>query len=303
MLSDALICWEDIIRKSGTRAGASRYAGHSLTNDVRIGSEFQPPDEGYCWHGLNRGVPARHSTLTFQWTLEGEGVFEMGGKSYPQNPGQAFLVRIPSDHEYRVADKGPGWKFFYIILKTPWIVERLTQDATELSSTFPVPFDSRLALETLHFFQQTYAGLLKDRFDAEKAMFNWVVEAQRHMHQVRHPCDDREGILEQARQFYAENRMRSFGVEDFARRLGMSRVGISLKFQKITGQTPAAWFLEQRLNEAITLLGQGHKLEHVARNTGFADANHFCKVFKRAYHVSPGQFRKMIAVRTLSGGS
>ena len=38
------------------------------------------------------------------------------------------------------------------------------------------------------------------------------------------------------------------------------------------------------------LRDSGHKLGTIAQETGFAKANHLCKVFRRHFHLSPAIF-------------
>jgi transcriptional regulator GlxA family with amidase domain len=50
-----------------------------------------------------------------------------------------------------------------------------------------------------------------------------------------------------------------------------------------------------RLEEVARQLVQTDAtLATVASETGFADANHLCKAFRRHYHLSPGTFRKQM---------
>ena len=50
-----------------------------------------------------------------------------------------------------------------------------------------------------------------------------------------------------------------------------------------------------RLEEVACRLAQTDvTLAALASETGFADANHLCKVFRRYYHLSPGAFRKQM---------
>jgi AraC-like DNA-binding protein/mannose-6-phosphate isomerase-like protein (cupin superfamily) len=292
--------WDKIIGQFGQTFGLSRYTGNSVMIDDRsfgVGAEYQPPDADYRWHGLRRGGTAKHRWVSFQWTIEGEGILRVGKREHAQRAGQALLVPVPSDHEYRISPTGTGWKFFYVMVTIPWIVDRLGAITKDLDYTFPIEPSSRLALETLNTIHQSYSGIFEDRYETEKMIANWAIEVQRHLHHLQHPEDDREAMLAKALAFYERNKSRSFGVEDFAKHLGMTRVAASLHFQKITGRTPAAHFMELRLKDAITLLGQGLKLQHVASDTGFADANHFCKVFRRVYHVSPGQYRRMMGIQ------
>lgn len=303
MPADPNQIWNTIITEFGRATGKARYTGRSAAIEdgrVGVGAEFHPPTDDYRWHGLKRSTTIANSWLTFQWTLEGEGELEIGGKVYPQTTNNAFLVQVPSNHEYRIRKTGPGWKFFYVFVKSPWMAQRLLPAMHEMSYSFPVLPSSRLAIETLHLIEQAFAGILENRFEAEKSVLAWTVEVRRHAYHLRHPDDHGEGIIAQALQFYEENKGRSFGVQDFANFLGMNRTRVSTNFQKLTGQSPAAFFLELRLKDAISLLADGLKLQVIARETGFADANHFCKVFRRIYHVSPGEFRKMIAMKPTS---
>jgi len=267
-----------------------------------MGAEYQPPNIPYRWNGLEREVPLHKRHIDFQWTIEGEGMLRVGSHNYPQTAGTAFAVQVPSDHEYRIVENGPGWKFFFIRIDDPGLTDQLCKTVEEIHWSFPLPSTTRLAMETLHYFQQAYGGELQDPFDADKATLDWVVELRRHIHHLIHPAKSRTEILESAQAFYHGNKTRSFGVEDFASSIGMTRTRASECFHKQTGKTLAAYFLELRLRDAVAMLGQGHKLQHIAQETGFADANHLCKSFKRIYHTTPGRFRSILGAEHRSEG-
>ncbi len=77
----------------------------------------------------------------------------------------------------------------------------------------------------------------------------------------------------------------------------MSRSAFSHHFRNSTGMTPALFATRVRLEEALNrLLHSDQKLESIAEMTGFGDATHFCKVFRRHYYVSPGEYRKRLGV-------
>jgi len=77
----------------------------------------------------------------------------------------------------------------------------------------------------------------------------------------------------------------------------LERTTFSRNFKATTGISPSAFITEIRLEEAVKLLRTEAKLEEVAASTGFADANHFCKVFRRHFHSSPGSYRRLILKR------
>ncbi|MEW6644215.1 MAG: helix-turn-helix transcriptional regulator [Pseudomonadota bacterium] len=80
-------------------------------------------------------------------------------------------------------------------------------------------------------------------------------------------------------------------VSEMAARMGMSREGFSRSFSKRWGMPPHAFRLARRLNRARQMLRSGEAIAAVAAETGFADQSHFGRWFRRAFGVTPGQYR------------
>lgn len=62
-------------------------------------------------------------------------------------------------------------------------------------------------------------------------------------------------------------------------------------FKKTTGLTPGEYQLSVRVHKARTLLLRGHPVQQVAIATGFHDAAHMNRSFRRITGMSPGSFR------------
>ena len=71
----------------------------------------------------------------------------------------------------------------------------------------------------------------------------------------------------------------------------MSRYQLIRAFRAVTGMTPHAWQMNQRVNLARKLIQKGDGIASVAHTLGFADQAHFQRVFKAHAGVTPGQFR------------
>ena len=88
---------------------------------------------------------------------------------------------------------------------------------------------------------------------------------------------------------------KALDVNALAAEYGMSRTHFSHLFRARTGLTPAHFATEVRIHEAARMLLETRTpLKQIAVACGFANANHFCKVFRRIQHVSPKSYRRTV---------
>ena len=83
----------------------------------------------------------------------------------------------------------------------------------------------------------------------------------------------------------------SIALEELARLTNLSRYQVIRTFRAVTGMTPHAWQLNQRINLAKERLRHGDDISATAQSLGFADQAHFQRVFKAHTGVTPGSFR------------
>ena len=91
-----------------------------------IGLERRENPSDYHWDGLLRGGRAEAPFFIFQYTLDGFGIFEQGGKSHRIEAGRSFVAVVPSAHRYYLPADSPGWTFVWFLLPHPYIVRRMT---------------------------------------------------------------------------------------------------------------------------------------------------------------------------------
>ena len=73
----------------------------------------------------------------------------------------------------------------------------------------------------------------------------------------------------------------------------MSRTSFYNKLKALTGQPPADYIKEFRLNMAAQLLQEKkYSITEVAEMTGFCDSKYFREVFKKRFNVSPSKYGK-----------
>lgn len=124
-------------------------------------------------------------------------------------------------------------------------------------------------------FLEVLAGLLTAGPQTAAAEPSWVVQARTLL----------EGNLES-----------SIRGTDVAQAVGMSEQSFRKQFQAATGQAPAHYRLQKRLDAAAGLLRHSQlSNKEIAASLGFADAFHFSRLFSKHRKMSPRAFRAMAA--------
>jgi AraC-like DNA-binding protein len=244
----------------------------------------------YYWDGLKRGT---EPYLVVQYTLSGYGCLSEGGNIHRLTAGRAFSVSVPSAHAYYLPPDSPEWTFFWINIRHPYLVNRIGRQQKLGGNVLTIPADSRLMARMLTLFEGFCHPIYPDAIAHEQALFDFMFEYERFVHHLVYPAPEREGLLAEVRDALLPDLARPLGVAELAAARGMSRSRFSHHFKATTGVSPAHYLKQLRLEEAThRLLHTDQKLEEIASATGFANANHLCKVFRRHFHLSPGEFRR-----------
>ena len=82
-------------------------------------------------------------------------------------------------------------------------------------------------------------------------------------------------------------------LEDIADSASISTREATRCFKRIRGKSPVDYLIEYRLGRAQLLLRDtDESITDIALQTGFSDSAYFGKMFKRYFHITPGEFRK-----------
>ncbi len=248
----------------------------------------------YYWDGLERLGPRDLPHVYFQFTLAGFGCFEEYGRPPQQiGPGMAFFAIIPSQHRYYLPPESPGWTFGWIGLFHPYLLSRITQQVSATGPVVRTPPSCPLIKRAIRLVRGAYEKDFRDRLEVEGALFAFVLAFERMVQEAR--SAEAKSLLEDVRRGVRENLTHPLPVEAIAREHGMSRSAFSHFFRARTGTSPARYATEVRVAEAARLLATTRlPLLEIAERCGFANANHFGKVFRRFRNQSPGAFRRWV---------
>jgi AraC-like DNA-binding protein len=229
-----------------------------------------------------------------QLGLAGWGHLERdGGKPEILGPGRMFLGPVPSAHRCRLPRESPGWSFAWISSSHPYLSERLAKQAAAAGHVFDLPPAGQLTASIIRLVRGAIRKDFRDQFEAELALFELVVAFERFIQESREGVSDGRRLLDQVRSLVLARLPKNLGVNSLAAEFGLSRSYFGQFFREKTGVIPSHFATEVRIQEAARmLLDSRAPLKTIATACGFADATHFCKVFRRFRHMSPQSFRR-----------
>ncbi len=242
-------------------------------------------------------VPQTNTVAAFYvlLTLSGFGNFQVQGEAPLRiGPGQALFVLNPSRHRCDLPEDSPGWTFVWIGICHPYLRSRISKQVEATGHLLDVRPDGELMTRVLRLLRGTVKKEFRDHFEAELALFEFVVTFERSAQQVQEGGIEQQRLVDEVRSHIIAKLPKAIAVGTLAAEFGMSRSHFSHLFRERTGLTPAHFATEVRIQEAIRmLLDTRVPLQTIAEACGFSSASHFCKVFRRHRHLSPSAFRQV----------
>ena len=272
--------------------------GHFLIFDSRChigwGYDSRQPGSDYLCEG-RQGL-GEQTRVVFQFTLDGRGEYSEKKKSWSVDPGWGLTVMHPSTYRYFLPPKA-HWSFFWVIVQHPVVVKRFEELRKKEDPVQPWPIGSRALEAAATLFEALCRGQISNIWDFEERVFAWLWETERELYSRRYPENEQQQLLEKIRGAVLRRLDHPPSVSDLAVLHQMERTTFSRKFKAATGQSPAAFIAEVRLQESLKQLSAGAKLKEIAAATGFADATHFSKAFRQHFNISPGAYRSILGMR------
>ena len=263
--------------------------------DAYFGSvETRTDPQSYYWDGMKRVTRRDLPLVFFQFTFAGFGHFELYGRP-PQRitPGTGFFAVIPSRHRYYLPPDSPGWTFAWIGIYHPYLVRRIARQVQLTGPTVQAAPGSALVKRFSRLVRGVFRKDYRDRYEVEEALFGFTHAYERSIRGEPRPEADR--LLRDLKDRVLANPESHPRVSDLAAEHGLSRSAFSHWFRERTGLAPAHFMTEVRLQAAERLLtNTDWPLSRIATECGFANANHFGKVFRRSRQQSAGAYRRAL---------
>ncbi len=99
--------------------------------------------------------------------------------------------------------------------------------------------------------------------------------------------DLQERVTQYVDRHYADSNM---GVSGVAEYFHMNSLYLSRIFREQTGKSLPDYITECRIQKAKELIRQGHNVQNVSNEVGYANANSFIRIFKKVEGITPGKY-------------
>ncbi|MFP3371164.1 AraC family ligand binding domain-containing protein [Pseudomonas sp. SIMBA_068] len=241
--------------------------------------------------------PHWHDSFLVGVTEQGVQQFNCRRVRHRSTPGQVFLLE-PGDIHDGLAPTEEGFTYSTLYLAPDWLDQQLRALFEHAPGDSLPSFadtlchDEHLARATALAFQSVHDQDL--RIVRQTAMDDLLACLTRHMHWRRRINPDPRLPLtaQRARDFLHANLERDIGLEDLAQACGIDRFRLTRAFKAAFGIAPHAYLIQLRLARARRLLALGQTPAEVAVALGFADQSHLGRWFRRAYRLTPADYRR-----------
>lgn len=146
----------------------------------------------------------------------------------------------------------------------------------------------RMATPLLQLAQAAY---LDDRLQAETAIAEFFGALDPKTSPVSAGLPPH--VLRRIDEWVEANMHETLSLEDMADQAGLSSFHFHRMFRLSRGLSPHAWVTERRASRAKVLLRTDQPISQIAAACGFSHQSHLNRVFKRAFGVTPAQYRQL----------
>lgn len=256
-----------------------------------IGLETQT-SVNYNWHGRNRSNDEGH--CIFQYTLSGFGLINIEGELHKLEKGDAFLVQIPSNHNYYLPENSDKWEFIYIHLYGDGVINEYKKLFDLFSNLMKFKPDSPVITYLWTIYWEATNNNIIDGYQTSSIAYEFLMELYRSK-----PVTDSfkiekyDNIILTTVEYIKNNYNLQLNLDDISKAAGISKFHFNRTFLKIMETTPWNYLTKTRLEKAIQLMQfSDYDIDEIAKLVGFSGSNYFSKVFRKFLNTSPAKFRE-----------
>lgn len=225
----------------------------------------------------------------------GQGCVEINNQRAHLRQDQLLLIPKDTPHTYWASDKDP-WSIYWVHFlgdDVNYYLDRVPRAGQ------PIPIEPSARNEAVRLFRYCLDAL-HEGYGLPTMIY--AAQATQHILSLllfrnrSLPMEQRAGprrsSIEAAIGYMQENLNKNLRLGDLAHAAGMSISHFSERFRRQTGQSPMAYFIQQRMRLACRLLDLSDKpVKTVALEIGYRDPYYFSRQFKKYMGIAPEKYR------------
>ncbi len=247
--------------------------------------------------------PAVRDHYLLHFVLEGKGRFEVDGKVYPLEKGQAFLI-VPDVTTYYEASAEDPWHYAWIGFNG--LKARQHLDRIGISRSSPVfPGEGiSAAPDTYNLLKKCLADTIRVSacnnrsrdMKLQSLLYEFMsilMEAGVSAPPAGRPGSFQDLYVDTAVSYVAKNYSRKTSISELAGYVGIDRSYLYELFVKRFQMSPREFLVNFRMHKACELLLQTNlTVGAVSNSVGYEDQLAFSKIFKKAVGKSPLKYKR-----------
>lgn len=222
-----------------------------------------------------------------EYVIEGTGTVMLDGNTYTASAGDVYLLPAKHAHHYYSDNKNPWTKIFFNVSGI-----MMNSLAENYGLTGQVVFKD-CPVEPL--FRELLA-LTKQKLTSEELLSQCTLQIHKifmavHKHKIKKNNIPSDAL--QLKEYIDSKITGQLTMQELSKIIYRSDDYIINLFKNTFNQTPYAYFLEHKMEMAITLLaGTTLTVGQVSEYLGFADPHYFTNRFRQFTGLSPTAYRK-----------
>ena len=246
----------------------------------------------YNWYGMNRLNDQGH--CIFQYTLSGFGFINIEGNVHKLEKGDAFLVQIPSDHNYYLPETSDRWEFIYIHLYGEGVVNEYKKLYDLFGNIMKFQPDSPVITYLWKVYWEACNNNILDGYQTSSIAYEFLMELYRSKTSTDDlKSENHANIIFNTVEYIKNNYNLQLNLDDLSKAAGISKFHFNRTFLKIMDTTPWNYLTKTRLEKSIQLMQfSSYNIDEISKLVGFSGSNYFSKVFRKFLGTSPAKFRE-----------
>ena len=231
--------------------------------------------------------------MVWQYTISGRGCIEVNNNCQDLLPGSLMIVTVPGPQNYYLPKKSSHWEFVFLVMigrevvRINKMIEKRIGNVTHDESC---PLTLSLFCEII---DKLFSGAINSSFENSSYTYQLFMRFLAETG-VSRAAPKEEPFLK-IKEFIKQNVQRDISVEEMAEIMQLSCSHFNRIFGREMGMSPRSYLEDFRIKMAMDILFEENMtVKEAAARCGFYDSNHFCRVFKKRYGISPGRYKELI---------